>query len=132
MEPFSQALYAEVTGMRNHHAYKPLRGRGAKIAVWMWQVMLCLLHLNEETFARSFASFLPQSADILIEYDASLWGLGLKLTDLKDGRVIGCGGVQFPFDLGDESRWQNVAEFIAIVMGCVCLARAGYRNVGIN
>ncbi len=83
MEPFSQALYAEVTGMMNRHAYKAFKGMGALIAVWMWRVMLCLLDLNEKTFGRTFDSFRERPADILLEYDASLGGLGLCLTDLR-------------------------------------------------
>jgi hypothetical protein len=94
----------------------------AGVAVWMWRVMLCLLGLNEETFARTFDSFRERPADILLEYDASLRGLGLFLTDLRTNKRIGVGAMSFPFNLGEESRWQNTAEFVAVVMGVVwCL-----------
>ena len=56
---------------------------------------------------------------MLLEYDSSLSGLGLRITNLRTGQHVGSGGVEFPFDLGDQSRWQNVAEFIAIVIVCV-------------
>jgi len=131
MEPFSRALYAELTGMVNRFAYKPLRSVGARVSLWMWRVMLCLLHLDEETFGRSFDSFRAQEADILVEFDASLSGVGLILSDLRDGRPIGCGSTQFPFHL-DESKWQNSAEFIAVVIAIICLVQLGYSGVGIK
>ncbi len=132
LEPFTRALYDECVGMHNRLACKRLRSIGAKVAIWMWRGVLCLLHLNEETFARTFDSFRPRTADVLLEYDASLTGLGLRLVDLRTGKHIGSGGVRFPFAFGSNSRWQNTAEFIAVVVGCACLARAGYRGVGIK
>jgi len=95
-------------------------------------VMLCLLDLNEGTFGRTFASFRERPADILLEYDASLGGLGLCLTDLRTNKRIGVGAMSFPFDLGEESRWQNTAEFVAVVMGVVTLVRMGYRGITIK
>ena len=132
MEPFSQALYAETVGMTNRLAFKAFRSIGARIAVWMWRTMLCLLHLNEDTFGRSFDSFRERPADVLLEYDASLTGLGLRLTDLTTGAVIGVGGMSFPFSLNEQSRWQNTVEFIAVVMGMVALIWKGYKGVGIK
>ena len=132
MEPFSQALYAEETGMRNRHVYKAFKGIGGRVAVWMWRAMLCLQHLNEETFGRTFDSFRERAADFLLEYDASLGGLGLCLTDLRTGKLLGVGAMRFPFDLGEESRWQNTAEFMAVVMGLVSLVRLGYSSITIK
>ena len=131
MDPFSKALYAELTGMVNRFAYKPLRSVGARVSLWMWRVMLCLLHLDEETFGRSFGSFRAQEADILVEFDASLSGVGLIFTDLRNNQPIGCGSAQFPFHL-NESRWQNSAEFMAVVVAIICLAQMGISGVGIK
>ncbi len=131
MEPFNGAIYAELAGMHNRHTYKSLRGMGARVAVWMWRVMLCLLRLNEDTFGRTFDSFRPRSAELLIEFDASLEGIGLVITDLRAGKMVGLDGVTFPFSLGGLSRFQNSSEFIAVTVGCACVARAGYRGVGI-
>lgn len=132
MEPFNGALYAELAGMRNRHSFKPLRGMGARVAVWMWRVMLCLLRLNENTFARTFDSFRPRAAEVLVEFDASLEGVGLVITDLRTGETVGLDGVVFPYSLHGQSRFQNSSEFVAVTLGCVCLVRAGYRGVGIT
>jgi len=132
MEPFSKALYAETGGMQNRFAFKSLRSMGARIAVWMWRAMLCLLHLNESTFGRTLNSFRPRPAEVMVEFDASLSGLGLVISDLREGKLLGCGSAVFPFQLGEQSRWQNSAEFIAIVVAIICLVQLGYSNVGIK
>jgi hypothetical protein len=132
MEPFSKALYAETGGMQNRFAFKSLKSMGARIAVWMWRAMLCLLHLNEATFGRTLDSFRPRPAEVMVEFDASLSGFGLVISDMREGRLLGCGSALFPFHLGEQSRWQNSAEFIAIVIAIISLVQLGYSNVGIK
>jgi len=131
MEPFSKALYAEMTGMTNRFAFKPLRSIHARLSLWMWRVMLCLLHLDEATFGRPLDSFREREADVLVEFDASLSGVGVVLSDLRDNRLLGCGGVSFPFHL-EESKWQNTAEFVAIIVAIISLVQLGFKGVGIK
>jgi hypothetical protein len=131
MKPFTVCLYSELTGMKSHFAYKRLRSFGSKLAILVWRVLLCLLDLDEQAHARTLSSFLEADATIMFEYDASLKGLGLSITCLRTQRRLGVCSFQFPFNLGEESKWQNVVEFMAVVMGCLCLARMGVRNVNI-
>jgi hypothetical protein len=125
MKPFTVCLYSELTGMKSHFAYKRLRSFGSKLAILVWRVLLCLLDLDEQTHARKFSSFLEEDATIMFEYDSSLKGLGLSVTCLKTQRRLGVCRFTFPFNLGEESKWQNVVEFMAVVMGCLCLAHMG-------
>lgn len=132
MKPFSICLYAELTGMKSHYAYKKLRAFGSKLAILVWRTLLCMLDLDETSHARTFGSFLTETPTILLEFDSSLWGMGLSITCLDSGRRLGVCAFQFPFDLDQQSKWQNVVEFLAVVMGCLCLAHMGIRNVNIK
>ena len=132
MKPFSQCLHAETKGMTNQFAFKKFRSFYGKLAVLMWRVMLCLLHLDERTFARPMNSFREERPTHLVEMDSSLTGLGVSISQVEPPEVLGVGNFDFPFDLGMQSKWQNVAEFLSIVMAYIWLARKGVRRAKIK
>ena len=134
-KPLTSALYAEINGMNNREAYKKLSSLGCQ-AILLWRVLLCMLHFEPNEFARSIQSFKIEFPSCSVEYDASLEGIGVGVGNILDGdekRTMFCiGGTTFPFDLNHESRHQNTAEFIAVVVGLACLARTGVRGVTVK
>jgi hypothetical protein len=77
----SAALHAETAGMVNTNVSKSI-GKTAQNAIMVWRVMLCMLSFKPEKFARSFDSFWVVSMTVLLEYDASLMGFGLRLSQI--------------------------------------------------
>jgi len=97
-------------------------------------LLVLLSNRNENRFTRSFQSFRVVSSTVCIEYDASLTGIGLYLSNVSNGQHvhdIGCGRLRFPFNLKSDSSFQNVCEFIAVVIGITVLVKLGYANTTI-
>jgi hypothetical protein len=134
MRPFTTVLYGEITGLRDREVHKFLSNY-SKVAVWMWRVVLCQLRFKESTFARSLHSFVHTQPDVSIEYDAAVGdGIGISLRNLRvtGDNLIGIGRVSFPYNLGNNPMYQNLAEFTAVVIGCVCLVRKGFTHIAIQ
>jgi hypothetical protein len=127
-------LYAQVCGMNNRNARKFITSEGQQ-AIRLWRMLLVLSHLDENRFTRSFQSFRVVSSTVCIEYDASLTGIGLYLSSVSNGQLvrdIGYGRLRFPFALKSDSSFQNVCEFIAVVIGIIVLVKLGYANTTIT
>jgi hypothetical protein len=125
LRPFCRPLYASYSGLRRNVSVR--LSPAAAWAIRMWRATLCCTVLREELFARSFASFVPGAEDFLIEFDASLEGVGVKVFDLQHARghevLVGAGALTLGYDLGGDSSYQNACEFIAALSGLVALIR---------
>jgi hypothetical protein len=67
----------------------------------------------------------------LVEYDASLTGIGLVISyydPVTEWTVFQVAKLELPFDLGDDSGFQNSVEFMAVVIGLAILASLGYAS----
>jgi hypothetical protein len=115
--------------MRDRGAYKDMKEDG-KNAVVLWRMMLCLLYLDENTYARKLESFRCEEPEFLIRYDASLTGIGISTYDIRHGSeiLLSVSAYEFTFDLNQEARFQTIAEFIAVVAGCISLVYLGHRG----
>jgi len=141
LKPLTNILYSQKRGMTNRNATVSLTPRG-RVAVKIWCCTLVLLKLSERTFARSLDSFRISMPSWCIEYDSSLKGLGVLVWDQRhfiDGGSEDLSGVvsvtsmyPLPFDLGTDSSYQNVVEFIAVILGLCMLKRRGISNVTIK
>lgn len=131
LKPLCNNLYAETVGMRNLEAFKFL-GNPAIFAIWMWRAILCLIALRPDKFSRELDSFRILSPTIRIEYDASLTGLGLKISRINNGSwaIWKVAGVELPYLL-DSSGYQNTVEFLAVVLGIAILTKFNVTNEGI-
>jgi hypothetical protein len=100
----------------------------------MWRALLCLLDFNETTYARDLNSFGLKKSTIQLQYDASLEGIGFMLHDITQRPVslIAIAGWHFPFCLNHESKHQNAAEFIAVLVGLMSLVRMKVPCSGIH
>jgi hypothetical protein len=135
MRPFTTLLFGELQGMHNRSVFKQVRDT-TRIAVYLWRAVLCVLNFSELSFARTLESFNSntQSPTYMIEYDASLEGIGIILTDISGPRhkLIGVSSCMFNFDLKHMAKYQNTAEFIAVLVGVMSLVRLGAHNCGIH
>jgi hypothetical protein len=134
MSPFTGVLYGSIQGFLNRDIYIDISSH-AKLSIWMWRVVLCLLNLNELAFARSFSSFTPRTAEYMIGYDAAVGdGIGVSILEIKGGseKLLGIGRVKFPYSLENNPRYQNLAEFTAVIVGCISLARKGVYGANIR
>ena len=95
----------------------------------MWRATLALLELNEEQFARPLDSFKPQTVEFIMEFDASLNGVGLlwyKRDESNHEVFLGAAAVDLTWlNLGTDPSYQNVAEYIGGLVGLTGLVRLG-------
>lgn len=128
LRPFSRALYGCIRGIRNRRVSVPLTP-AARLSVELWRTLLCAIALDERRFARPFHTFVPREAETVIQFDASLQGIGILLyeRDRGSGDEVLIGGTAVPFmgwEMDEEdSSMQNTAEFMAVVVGIVTALR---------
>ncbi|KAJ1437277.1 hypothetical protein B484DRAFT_428363 [Ochromonadaceae sp. CCMP2298] len=119
MAPFVRALYASIKGRHLHTSI--VLSSAAAISVGMVQALLALTVVKERTFTRNFAAWKAIGAGwaIVAQFDASLGGIGV-IWYLRSpvGTESLIGGVWLDIrhlGFGEDSRFQNVAEFLAII-----------------
>ena len=94
-----------------------------------------LMELDYESgYRRPFDSFRLRESSFLLEYDASLEGLGLVIFKLEDEeellwKVVAVG---LPYELEGNSSYQNTVEFIAVVLAFACLGTLGISNASLR
>jgi hypothetical protein len=135
MKPYSSDLYKAISGRkRNTSVNLVTDAPGAMRCIQMWRSFLCLLVTNGGDFQRPISSFSTDAPSIVLEYDASLTGIGVIIFNVVEGAEVEWFVIQevFPFDLGGDSGFQNSVEFIAITIGVTALAARGVRNVNIH
>jgi ribonuclease HI len=80
-------------------------------------------------------SILAQDCEsILIEFDGSLTGIGVRLFDIqrnKEGILIGEFGYLTGINLEGDSSYQNAMELMALTAGVAIMVALGWREVGI-
>ena len=72
---------------------------------------------DEERFTRSIASFSHRPPSVTIEFDASLFGGGILWFDAIGVCVGACSISLSSLGFGNDSSFQNTAEFIVAVIG---------------
>ena len=134
MRPFSGALHRISAGRTSRHATFLLTDE-AKLAIRCWRAMLYLLRFDEDKFSRTLESFnLATPPCYIVEFDASLAGAGVLLFQRIDGAEVclGCSAVDLSsLEFGTDSSFQNVSEFIGVILGIIGLVKLGVRDVDI-
>ena len=135
MRPFSSALHQATCGRSNKAIQFKFRPE-AQRSIQMWRATLALVELNEAQFSRPLDSFRPQSVEFIIEFDASLNGIGiLWYRKGSDNREISLGAAAVDLtwlDLGTDSSYQNVAEYMGGLVGLIGLLKLGVSNVAVE
>ena len=128
LRPFSRALHACVIGVRNQRGSVFLTPE-ARLSVELWRTMLCAIALDERGFARPFATFVPRQATVVVQFDASLQGIGILVSTRSPGTAdeVSVGGTVVPLTAWqwdeEDSAFQNTAEFMAVIVGILSVWR---------
>ena len=134
LRPFTMDLFGAIRGYTNMNARIDLPD-AARRAVMMWRCALVTLGCAPLRFARPLHTLAEREPSILLEYDASLTGIGILLSELSptgETKLIRAIKLPIPFPLGDDSSFQNTVEFMAVVVGLACLCALGYSGVGVK
>lgn len=98
--------------------------------------MLYLVSFEEQRYTRRMESFLPESLDYVVEFDASLTGAGILWYKRQaDGTEVALGGGAVDlrgFGFGSDSSFQNTAEYVGCILGMVGLVLLGVRDADIE
>jgi hypothetical protein len=140
LKPFTRALYAAFwrtgCGVLNRRISIDLPNP-ACAAIRLWRTMLVALNLDEGRFARSFDSFREHPAASFIgEFDCSLEGAGILIYHRRQPSepeiLVGGAAVSLlPLAFGDDSSFQNTAEFIGAILVIVSMYKMGMTNIKI-
>jgi len=131
MKPFTKALYSAYAGKRVRNTF-PLT-KPARVSILVFRVLLSLTSVLEKRFTRSLSSFVPSFAHWIVEFDASLSGIGLlwfhrENSESTEVLLGGCSLDITSLGFGDNAAFQNTAEFIAAAMGVRGLMAFGDVN----
>jgi hypothetical protein len=116
MRPFVSALYRSYTGKSTGGFFR--LSAEAMRAVRVFRMFLVLTAIEPHHFARGIYSFRPGAARHVLEYDASLSGLGVIWYVVRHGREFPIGVMSVDITslgFGIDASNQNSAEFIALV-----------------
>jgi len=137
LSPFTRCLYTQTNGMRNLEAFVSLQFT-TQVSVWVWRATLLQLLLRDSDYSRPLDSFRNEDAHYLLEFDSSLEGSGLLVIphENRDSYTLVpstlCGQWLFPFNCQQDSSYQNTAELIPVVLGCLALALRGVRHTRLS
>ena len=130
LKPFTADLFSAIRGRRNTSTKISLSPT-AQWAVWLWRASLLQLGNDPVSQARPIHTMVRRPPTFLVEYDASLTGIGLVISyydPVTEWTVFQVAKLELPFDLGDDSGFQNSVEFMAVVIGLAILASLGYAS----
>jgi hypothetical protein len=137
LSPFISPLYASYTWMTSRNPLALVKlGPKAKQAIRMIKILLVLAHIDPEHFSRPFKCDIARLIKFVIEFDASLTGIGLIIFRIDEATgaetPVGVAGVSIE-ELGfrGASSNQNLAEFIAGALGTRAVIACGGRECAI-
>ena len=122
MAPFTTAFHMMTRRFGKKHSAHSLTWT-AKCGVWMWRALMAAMSFDPNNHSRSWLSFLPlPQPNIQIQFDACLFGLGGIISTINPNGTVTERGVYqhpIPFAFGTDSSYQNISEFIAIMVGLI-------------
>jgi hypothetical protein len=131
MRPYTSAFHRTVQNFNDNTVSLRIPDSDSVFDLLIWRSFLCLLAFQEETFARPLLSFRPVVARIKIEYDASLTGLGILISQRNNEQdawtLLYHSSMLFPFNVQKDSSYQNTCEFLAVAAALVILTINGHR-----
>jgi hypothetical protein len=88
LRPFTRALYSCIQHYTNKYVKVKL-SEDAVNTVNMWRYLFICLEINPKKYERAISSFHDYPSTIFLEYDASLTGVGIILTQMtNDGTEL--------------------------------------------
>ena len=127
----------DIKGLRDTNVVKVM-SEGSKAAVIAWRICLVRALMDPTSCTRSFASFDHRGPIVCITADASPQGLSARLFHLDAYGTMGhCFSVvwfmfdvrKYKFAAANDPAFQNVAEFMAVVLAMFQMAALGFHKV---
>jgi hypothetical protein len=130
IRPFNRLLYNSYLGHGTAGTFT-LREEEMR-AVRMVRLLLVMTALEPCAFCRSLESFEMRAATVIIEFDASLQGIGLiwyAIDPLGEEHPLGGLSVDISaMGFEEDSQFQNTAEFIAATLGLLGIIYLGLEG----
>jgi hypothetical protein len=127
--PLTTVLYGQLGVALQTGQHQLCLSSATQSVIRLWRVLLlCVVGLDPTSFTRDLRSFVPKPPVIDLYFDASLEGVGVYTTWFdQPNTVITIVQVDFSsyFCLSREPKYQNTAEFMALVIGLISLAEVG-------
>jgi hypothetical protein len=133
LRPFTRALYGCIQFYTKKYVKIKLSDDAAT-TIRMWRSFFVFLEINPVTYRRDLVSFTCNIPTYVLEYDASLTGVGVILFKVDsygietEWKVI---QQEYHYNLNKQSRFQNTVEFIGVVLGMTALGLYGVQNESI-
>jgi hypothetical protein len=130
MKPFVKILY---------QSYKLVPNRSAKVhltedvtfTIRLWRSFLAAIRIHESTATRTIESFRNLKPEWIVQFDASLTGIGIVFKRVDESEWQEGFGLSVPFTFGSDSSFQNTMEFLAVLLSIVQLARLGQARTSV-
>jgi hypothetical protein len=103
----------------------------AATTIRMWRSFFVFLEINPITYKRDLVSFTSHAPTYVLEYDASLTGVGVILFKVDTNGIETEWKViqqEYHYNLNQQSKFQNTVEFIGVVLGMAALGLYGVKN----
>jgi hypothetical protein len=125
LSPFTRPLYSAYAGLRRNVSVNLTDE--AKLSIRLWRAALCALKLEPAKFARPMHTFRKTPYKVAVEFDSSLKGVGVLVFVRPGSDELITGGCCVSLDCLQLSKsdYQNMCEFIGIVVGLATLRRLG-------
>ena len=117
LKPLVRALHKAYVGPMNAGRGQFKLREETRRVLCVFRALFILSLLEEKRFTRSFESFTTSPPALIVEFDASLFGGGILCFDAH-GEVVGACAVDLGrLQFGEDSKFQNSAEFLISVVG---------------
>ena len=134
MRPFSAALHRMSAG-RTAKMSKFTVTDEAKLAIRLWRTMLVLVRFDEVRYSRPMRSYVREVPTYIVEFDASLHGVGILWYKRMNNAEVCMGGSAISIlglTFGNDSSYQNLCEFIGATLGMIGLVKLGVKGVDVT
>ena len=125
MRPFVSVLYRSYMGKSTQGLF--VLSEGELLAIRLFRLLFLMTALVPGRFCRTMQSFSLAAASAVVEYDTSLSGVGVIIYRRTCGQEdYPLGGVSVDISdlgFGEDSQYQNTAEFTAAIIGICILAQ---------
>jgi hypothetical protein len=132
MRPYTSAFHRTVQRFKDNTVVARIPDSDSVFDLLMWRTFLCLSAFQEKLYSRQLHTFRSTPALFKIEYDASLTGMGMiiskRISVESEWTVMRHLGLQFPFDVQQDSSYQNTCEFMAATSALFVIANSGVRS----
>ena len=133
MKPYVMTLYKEYAGRGQHTSFTI--SATARHVICFFRILLGLTAICPERFSRTLISFRPIVPTLIIEFDASLTGIGILyyLPGAEHDTLIGSCSIDISvLGFGSEAKYQNSAEFLGPILGIEGLKELGVEAKSIH